>query len=221
MNRGQGQVPLINDYYERYLDDQDSASFIKFLSERYTIPTLERLANSNCRITRRAAVLALGYVGQYESNPMLGRALIDPDRGVRLIAENSIRSIWCRAGNEIQRKQLNIIMRLNASNQHREAIELATDLIEKAPWFAEAWNQRALAYFTVGCYEKSIRDSHQALEINPYHFAAAVGMGRCYLEMDAAAGALESFRRALRLNPSLENIRAQVMFLGRTLEKDG
>jgi len=199
--------------------EEDSAAFIKAVSQHYTTATFERLAESGSPISRRAAVLALGFLGGYESNATMGRALGDTDRGVRMLAENGIRQVWCRGGNEVQRQQLGVVIRLNSSQQYEEAIVKATELIEQAPWFAEAWNQRAIAHYAMERFDESVRDCHQTLEINPYHFGAAAGMGQCYLEQGRAAAALESFRRALRLNPSLEGVRAQVAYLQRTLEE--
>lgn len=204
--------------YREYLDSQDSAAFVRRVSQSYTPGTLQRLAGSPQREVRRAAVLALGFVGDYGVNHTLGRALFDDDRTVRLLAENGIRSVWSRAGTEEQRQQLGLITRLNAGQNYREAVEKATRLIDNAPWFAEAWNQRAIARFNLGQFAESIRDCHQALEINPYHFIAAVGMGQAYLELNNPVSALESFRRALRLNPDLEGVRVQVVRLARMVE---
>jgi tetratricopeptide (TPR) repeat protein len=214
------RVPQINEIYEEYLVQQDSVELLKQIGEHYEVATLERLARGGSRVTRRAAVLALGFVGQYDSNHVLGCALRDKDRAVRTIAENSIRNVWCRAGTAMLRERLSVIMRLNAGHQTEEAIELTTELIEKAPWFAEAWNQRAVAYFALGRYGESIKDCRQALEINPYHFAAAACEGRCYLEFDDPAQALVAFRRALKLNPGLEAIRAHVVYIERSAERD-
>ncbi|HTN78012.1 MAG TPA: hypothetical protein VL096_22325, partial [Pirellulaceae bacterium] len=211
-------IPLLDRLYHQYLEDEDSSGFICAVAERYTVCTLERLALSGNRITRRAAVLALGYIGQYESNAVLGRLLHDDDRGVRILAENGIRELWCRTGTEAQRQTLSIIVRLNASQQYEQAIMRATELIEQAPWFAEAWNQRAIGFYQLGTYEQSASDCHQALEINPYHFGAAVGMAHCYLELSDGFAALEAFRRAVKLNPSMEDVRAQVEYLERQLE---
>ena len=204
--------------YQEYLDDHDSAGFISKVSESYTQGTLQRLTEHELPQVRRSAVLALGFVGDYGANAVMGRALLDDDRTVRMLAENGIRNVWTRTGNEEQRRQLAAVVRLNSARHHREAIERATELVEQASWFAEAWNQRAIARFALGHYAESIRDCHHALEINPYHFAAASGMGHAYLELDNPVSALESFRRALRLNPGLEGVRAQVARLTRMIE---
>ena len=67
-------------------------------------------------------------------------------------------------------------------------------------------------------FAETIRDCHEALELNPYHFIAATHMGRAYLELGNPVSALECFRRALRLNPDLEGVRLQVVRLARLVE---
>lgn len=210
--------PRLEQLYHRYLDTEDSAAFIRSVAEHYLLSTLERLAVCGGHVSRRAAVLAIGFLGNFNQNAVLGRALHDRDRAVRLLADNGIRNLWRRDGNERQQQQLQIICRLNDSHHHIEAIEAATDLINEAAWFAEAWNQRAIGYFATGRWEDAANDCHQTLEINAYHFGAAVGMGHCYLEMDDPFAALECFRRAVKLNPDLEDVRAQIAYLQRTLE---
>jgi tetratricopeptide (TPR) repeat protein len=210
--------PILTEMYARYLDDENSAAFISAVSQRYLIGTLERLAEYGRVASRRAATLALSLVGTYESNAVLGRALNDRDRCVRLIAENGLRDLWMRDGSEEQQSRLKVLVRLNSSQQFSEAAEAATDLIEEAPWIAEAWNQRAIAYFQLDRFEDSANDCHQALELNPYHFGAAVGMAHCYLQLNDAYAGLECFRRALKLNPDMEEIRSQADQLERMLE---
>jgi tetratricopeptide (TPR) repeat protein len=217
MSNNASRVALLVPLYQRFLDDQDSAVFAKSAAKRYTAATLERIATCGDRLARRAAVLALGYLGEYDSNPVLGRALVDRDRGVRTLAESAIRNLWCRVGTPQQRKRLRAVARYNEKKQFQKAAELATRLIHDSPWVAEAWCQRGTAYYHLGQHDDAIRDCHQALEINPYHFTAAAGMGQCYLKQNNAVAALEAFRRALRLNPSMEEVRAQVIRLQKSL----
>jgi len=215
------RTAAVQEFYQAYLVQQDTAAFIKSVTEQYTIGTLERLTAQGSRLTRRAAVLALGLVGGYESNSVLGRALQDKDRGVRTLAENGIRQLWCRAGNQQQRQQLGVVIRLNTARRFDEAVVRATELIETAPWFAEAWNQRAIANYQRGRHAESARDCHQVIEINPYHFAAVAGMGQCHLQLRNHVAALDCFRRALRLYPDMEGVRAHVAYLERALKRKG
>lgn len=212
-------APLLDRFYLRYLDDEDSAAFIRDASRHYLTSTLERLALWGTRLSRRGAVLALGFVAGYDTTLVLGQLLRDRDRVVRVLAENAIREIWCRDGSEWQRQQLGIVIHLNNSFRFLEALDLATQLIGEAPGFAEVWNQRAIAHFQMRRYEDAANDCQQALELNPFHFGAAVGMAHCYLETGEAFAALECFRKAVELNPHLEAVRGQIEFLERALEE--
>ena len=205
--------------YREYIAVRDEAVFVRQLADAYTPATLERLSQNGNRHTRRAAVFALGQVGGYESNGALGKAMNDLDRGVRILAETAIRAVWCRAGSELQRIRLMQIVELNEAGRFHESQAQATALIEQAPWFGEAWNQRAVAYYGGGRFVESIRDCQQTLEINPYHFGAAAGMGHCYMQLGNHPEALVCFRRALRLNPNLEGVRGNVVALQRLLKE--
>ncbi|MBN1590497.1 MAG: tetratricopeptide repeat protein [Pirellulales bacterium] len=210
--------PLLCQLYQRYLDDQDSAAFMSGALSRYEQGTLQRLAENPRAEIRRGAILALGFLGDYDVNHTIGRALHDHDRTVRILAENGIRNVWARAGSGEQRQRLAVVARLIAAQQYHEAIARATELIEQAGWFGEAWNQRAVAHFRLGRFVEAIRDCHEALEVNPYHFDAAASMGQAYLQLRNQVSALECFRRALRLNPNLEGVRVQIDRLSRSIE---
>jgi len=204
--------------YHRYLETENTAAFVKAVSERYLLSTLERLAAGGGHVLRRAAVMAVGFLGDYSHNAILGRALNDRDRGVRLLADSGIRQLWRRDGNQRQQQRMARLCRLNQNDQYIDAIRDATALIDEAAHFAEAWNQRAVAQFALRRFEDAANDCHQTLELNAYHFGAAVGMGHCYLQLDEPFAALENFRRALTLNPDLEDVRGHIELLERTLE---
>jgi tetratricopeptide (TPR) repeat protein len=216
MSSNYTRLPLLSEFYHQYLVDQDSSAFTSKVLEKYNLGTLERLAANGDRMTRRAAVLTLGMVAGFSSNEALGRALHDDDRGARMLADNAIRSLWCRQGTSDERRHLALVIRLNSTKRYEEAVRQATILVERSPGFAEVWNQRAIALFALNEFHRSIRDCHRALELNPYHFGAASGMGQCYLQLGQRAEALDSFRQALELNPNLEGVRAQVQYLQRT-----
>ena len=213
-------VPIIEKLFRRYLETEDTASYIRAVSERYTVATLQQLVQRGRPATRRSAVMALGFLGGYECNDLLGQALRDRDRAVRVLAENSIRSVWMRAAGENMCGQLAIVRRLNTSGRFSDSIKRANLLIKQAPVFAEAWNERAIAYFGIQRFRHSLRDCRQTLKLNPYHFGAAAGMGHCHVNLGNSAAALKCFRRALKLNPGLEGVRAQLQYLQRTSEED-
>ncbi len=211
--------PLLDRLYLRYLDDENAAGFIAAVSARYSIPTLERLAGRGQFLARRGAVLALSYVGGFSSSPVLAQALHDSDRVVRILAESGLCDLWGRDGSESQQQLLRLVARLNDAYQFEEAFVRASQLIDEAPQFAEAWNQRAIACYRLGRYDEAADDCQQTLELNPFHFAAALGMAHCYLDLGDGMAALECFRRAYQLNPNLDAIQGQIEYLEQALEE--
>jgi tetratricopeptide (TPR) repeat protein len=211
--------PVLTELYEQFLADRDHAAFVHRVAQRYNAATLERLTLHRSRWTRRAAVLALGAIADYSSNNVLGHALIDSDRGVRSVAETSIRAVWCRDGSWGQQQQLTRIIAFNAAEKHDAARVAATKLIEENGRLAEAWNQRAIAFFAAGRFVDSIADCRRTLELNPFHFGAAAGLGQCLLQIGEQQAALDNFRHALKINPGLEGVRANVVYLQKLLKK--
>lgn len=211
--------PLISRLYVRFVRQGNAAAFIRGVSQSYTLPTLHRVAHDGNCIARRGAVLAITYLGGAESIAAVGQALRDLDRAVRMIAESGVTSVWSRAGSSEQCQRLQAAMRLNRSGQYAQAIELADEILLEHPGFAEAWHQRALAQYSLGELDEAISDSQQALEANPYHFQAAVGLGQCYLERNEPSTAICCFQWALQIHPHLEFARAQVRRLQRELRE--
>jgi len=218
MSHDYTQRPLLAYHYERYLVDQNVGAFIRSIGSSYTVGGLERVAASCDPASRRGAVLALGRLADYRSNNVLGRALVDKDRGVRTLAENAIQQVWLRIGTTTHQRHLVAIGEQLDDREFERAAQLATALLDETPWLAQAWYYRAKAFFQLGQYDATTRDCHQALEVNGYHFLAASTMGQAYLQLGDPISALDSFRRALRLNPNMEEIRAQVIHLQRKLK---
>lgn len=218
MNDDIRQIPLLVEFYEQYLVDHDIAAFLRHTSEHYLVGTLERLVEHGERSARRGAILALGRLADYRSNMVLGRALVDLDRGVRTLAESAIARVWRRIGAPDHERRLSAIDEQIDDGDYDRASRLAGKLIQEAPWIAHSWYQRGKAFFHMAQFEAAVRDCHQALEINAYHFQAAAIMGQAYEMQHNLVAALESYRRALRLNPNMEEIRTRVIQLQRTLK---
>ena len=209
------RYPMLNKFYQRFLSEENSACFIKSVSDHYMIGTLTRLYNCGDRITRRAAILGIGFLGDFSLHETMGMALSDDDRLVRLLAEHNIRQVWKRQGTASEQQQLRRLIALNNANHSKHAVELADQILDANEYLGEAWNQRAIANSAIGQFKCSVEDCRQTLQCNRYHFPAAVGMGQSYLRLEDAFSALDCFRLALRINPDLENLRGQI----RKLEK--
>ena len=197
-------------FYLAHIQKHDVRLFIERIVEYYNEPSLIRLTGAMCVETRRAAASALGFVGTYQANEALGCLLKDRDRSVRLIAEGSLKSVWSRDGTEEQRQELYAVMRYIAAQQFGAAVNVVNVLLDEYPLYIEARNQRAIALFALKKFEESIEDSRIVLELNPFHFGAAIGMGHAYLQLQENHRAIECFQRALSINPHLESIRRHV-----------
>ena len=90
------RMPRLLGFYSRYVEDRDTAAFVKDVLPRYNGGTLQRLAQHSRREVRRGAVFALGLIGEYETNHTLGCALLDADRTVRAWPRTA--SVACGCG---------------------------------------------------------------------------------------------------------------------------
>jgi tetratricopeptide (TPR) repeat protein len=214
------RFPLLELYYQQYLTDENSADFIRSVSRNYNAGSLERLSQYGGALSRRAAILAIGFLGDFGSNEVMGRALADDDRAVRLLADHGVRQIWQRQGTFSQQGTVKRLYRLNAQNRLDEVIDSATFLVNLNAELGEAWNQRAIAYCAEGEFEAAIEDCRETLVCNRFHFPAAMGLAHCCLQLDDVHSALEGFRLALKINPDLEGVRNHILHLERNL-KDG
>ena len=211
--------PLIDQLYQKYLHSENSADFVDSVAQSYSLGTLERLAVHGRRISRRAAILAISFLGDMRCNDILGRALNDSDRAVRLLADHGIRTVWFRIDHIGHREKLNTLFRLNQCQRFDEAVVLADEIIFHDENIAEVWNQRAISNYALENYYESCGDCWRALELNPFHFSAAMGLGHCHLQMNEVTDAIEAFQVALDINPDLENVRAQLDHLHRMIDE--
>jgi tetratricopeptide (TPR) repeat protein len=211
-------APLLVAYFEQFLDDRDDEAFRRKVAARYTEGTLARIVASGRPDSRRAAVVALGLIGSYQVNPVLARSLRDRDPIVRRLAQSALWAVWFRADSPENNATLGRVARLLDGDRPSEAIDLASDLIGRSPRFAEAYNQRAIAFFALGRYEESAADCRRVLERNPYHTGALAGLAKCYLELGRHADALSAFRRALDLQPFDDSLRETVTVLERAAD---
>ena len=185
------RYPKLSKFYQQFLSEEDSAQFIKSVSETYTTGTLKRLYERGGRLTRRAAILAIGFLGDYSLNETMGKALSDDDRAVRLLAEHNIRQLWNRQGSSAERSAILRLTTLNASHQSEDVVRIANQLLHRNNGLGEAFNQRAIAHSAIGEHQKSIEDCRLTLECNQFHFPAAIGMGQGYLKLNNAFTALD------------------------------
>lgn len=211
--------PLLDQFYQQYLRDENSARFMDRVTRYYCIGTLERLALGGRPVTRRAAFLSLGCLGDFSQLELFGQGLHDSDRGVRVLSDHGLRLVSFRQGSLAQQQLVQRLARLNLRHCHEQALCLADELIaDSEDSLAEARYQRGVSHFALAEYNAARADFTECLYLNRYHFQAAVGAANCSLEQDDIGDALESFRLAIAIHPDLEGIRHQIVTLEKTQE---
>lgn len=127
--------------------------------------------------------------------------LKNPDEAIRNRATQELWRIWFYqkgvSGVEILQRCEGLI----DSGDLKAAEMMLTDLIRDRPDFAEAWNRRAVLYYTMGLYRQAIADCEKAIELNPIHFGALHGLGLCHASVGDYRAAIRAFRRALEIQP--------------------
>jgi tetratricopeptide (TPR) repeat protein len=205
--------------------DRCRGKLLKFkqkVESRYSEGTLERLLTWQQPDVRQAATLALGFVGSMRLNGVIACRLRDDDMVVRQFAADAMWSLWFRADTPENNQELQRLMRLDPDDDNiNEILAGYAGLVGKAPHFAEAFNQRAILHFRMGNMGRSIPDCEKTLRLNPYHFGAACGLAQCFLKQKKLRAALRCYRRALRINPNLDNVRQSIASLEKILGEEG
>ncbi|HEY9879154.1 MAG TPA: tetratricopeptide repeat protein [Leptolyngbyaceae cyanobacterium] len=137
-------------------------------------------------------------------NPSISQlleALKHSDEAVRQEATDELWRIWFQQKGIHGTRQLMKSQTLLEAGQVDEAEALLSEVIQDQPDFAEAWNRRAVLYFTQGRYWDAIADCQRVLDLIPYHFGALHGLGLCHAALNNYVAAIQAFRQALEVQP--------------------
>lgn len=156
--------------------------------------------------TRMLGVVWIAENGKFADADLLHERLRDEEPLLRAAAEQGLWALWTRSGDPAIDKLLAIGTELMSNGAYAEAIDVFSDVIQRAPDFAEGWNKRATAYFLAGEYRKSIADCEEVFKRNPKHFGALSGDGQNWLALGELDKALEYLRRALAVNPNMDGV---------------
>jgi tetratricopeptide (TPR) repeat protein len=134
--------------------------------------------------------------------------LKNPDETVRQQATQKLWRFWFEQKGTVGLTQIRRAEVLLQGGEAYEAEAILTQLIQDLPDFAEAWNRRAVLYYTTKQYKKALKDCHQVIQLNPVHFGALHGLGLCHAALGEYPKAIQAFRKALEIQPySVENQR--------------
>lgn len=166
-------------------------------SDWYRQRLFHQLVQGSSEEQLRAATSLVQVGGQRQ----LLEALKNPRDDVRTVAQKALEFMWFNAAGSEAYHLTEQAYKAAEGAEYKEALKLLNTLIATYPDFAEGYNRRASVYWEMGDYEKSIRDSEKALQLNPYHYGALQGIGVCRLKMGEVAEACRSLRAALQILP--------------------
>lgn len=200
----------------------DSDSFVELIRpalERRDAEALASVVRAHCNTSelctlmrtgtldaRKAVCLTLGLVGGADCTGCLARALRDDDDDVAELAEHALWSIWFRLGSPEATKELQRGMEQLQNNAFPQSVPPLTRAIEADPGFAEAHNQRAIAYFMMEDWPMALSDCQRAVELMPIHFGALAAAGHCHAQLGRLAEAADCYRGALAVNPRMHAV---------------
>ena len=169
---------------------------------------------------RREGLGRLAEIGTREDVPFMLQRLHDHDELVRGMAEEALWGLWLRSNDRMVNRLFQSSIALIQQEQPELAIAKLDRIIAYRPEFAEAWNKRGDAYLQLGDLDRALADYQQTLRLNPYHFGAMQSCGEIWLERSNARRSAEYFRRALDVNPNLQDAAMILHELEERLEND-
>ena len=90
-------------------------------------------------------------------------------------------------------------------NEFLKAIEIFTEVIDKDPKWAEAWNKRATVLYLIGDYQASQNDINKVLSLEKRHFGALAGQGLVNIQLKNYEKAIESYKKAQEIYPAMQS----------------
>lgn len=205
--------------YRRYLSSADSPQYAAEVNEFYSTTTLVMLLARGDVELRRAAALALGMLGDHSAIEPLGRALADPDRGVRLASDDSFRALLIRDASPMHHQQLLKVMHLNDGGEFAGALAPCMILADQAPLYAEAHHQLAICWHGLDNFFQAEAAYIACLWHCRYHYPAWQGLARCRVMLGDNEGAIEALRRCCEISPDMESARLQMRAIQRRLRR--
>lgn len=120
-------------------------------------------------------------------------------------AAREIQRIWMDSGSDTVDVLMSRAGKAIQAEDHALALDLLDIVVVLKPSFAEGWNRRATVHYMREDFGKSLVDIERTLALEPRHWGALSGLAIIQRRLGFESEALETFRRAIEVNPSLEN----------------
>ncbi|WP_208983886.1 MULTISPECIES: tetratricopeptide repeat protein [Stappiaceae] len=138
----------------------------------------------------------------------------NPKEAARIGRE--IQMFWMDSGSDTVDVLMSRAGKAIQADDHALALDLLDTVVILKPTYAEGWNRRATVHYMQEDFGKSLVDIERTLALEPRHWGALSGLAIIQRRLGFENEALTTFKRALEINPSLENANKAV----KDLEKD-
>jgi tetratricopeptide (TPR) repeat protein len=154
----------------------------------------------------------------YSLDTLFAALKIAPDETSAKAIEDRIWSLWLVSGSDTCTLLMTRVKDATDDKNYDLAIKLLDAVIAIKPNYVEAWNRRATVYYLKQDYGHSLADLREVLAKEPRHFGALSGLGLILQDIGDDKDALEAYRKALAIDPHLENIPEVVKTLTEKVE---
>ena len=185
----------------------DLVGALQSLTRHSTARDLLEALDSSDDETVALAARSLGLVGEFRHTEPLAALLRHPSPSVVEVAEEALWRVWMRAPDAYAQDLLSSAEAERRAGHTASCIEHLEALTLIAPTFAEGFHQLAMTLDGVGRSADAADAYRRALELNPWHFAAAASLGHWFVQSGRLAEALAPYRRAIAIHPGLSEIR--------------
>jgi tetratricopeptide (TPR) repeat protein len=142
----------------------------------------------------------------YSLDTLFSALKIAPDDASAKAIEERIWMAWIASGSDTCNLLMSRVKDASDDKDYDLAIRLLDAVIAIKPDYVEAWNRRATVYYLKQDYAHSIADIAEVLAREPRHFGALSGLGMILQEIGDDKDALDAYRKALAIDPRLENV---------------
>ncbi len=142
----------------------------------------------------------------FSLDTLFGALKIAPDATSAKAIENRIWQAWSESGSDTCDLLMTRVKDAIEEKDYDLAVRLLNSVIAIRPGYVEAWNQRATVYYLKDDYPRAIADIAEVLAREPRQFGALAGLGMMLQDIGDDKDALEAYRKALAIDPHLENI---------------
>jgi tetratricopeptide (TPR) repeat protein len=170
------------------------------------------------RFPAACAVAVVSLALNYNLDTLFAALKIAPDDVSAKAIEDRIWALWLVSGSDTCTLLMTRVKEATDDKNLDLAIRLLDAVIALKPDYVEAWNRRATVHYLKQDYGHALADLRQVLAREPRHFGALSGLGLILQDIGDDKHALQAYRKALEIDPHLENIPEVVKTLSEKVE---